>query len=66
MRAGDPVRQRPQPNQRRGRQQHPGRHYVSVQQLGDLRQEFSEYSNSDGGTCDTCGDPASNPEIPLG
>ena len=32
--------------------------YVSKQQLGDLVQEFAEYSNSQSNSCDTCGDPA--------
>ncbi len=31
--------------------------YVSKNQLGDLVQEFSEYSSADS-TCDSCGDPA--------
>ena len=32
--------------------------FVSVQQLGDLRQEFTEYSNPQSSSCDSCGDPA--------
>lgn len=31
--------------------------YVSMQKLGDLEQQFSEYSSADS-TCDSCGDPA--------
>ena len=31
---------------------------VSVQQLGELRQEFAEYSNPQSSTCDSCGEPA--------
>ena len=31
--------------------------YVSMQKLGDLQQEFTEYSNPQSNSCDTCGDP---------
>ena len=32
--------------------------YVSMQKLGDLQQEFTEYSNPQSNSCDTCGEPA--------
>ena len=31
--------------------------FVSVQQLGELRQEFTEYSNPQSSSCDSCGEP---------
>ena len=31
--------------------------YVSMQKLGDLQQEFSEYSNPQSNSCDSCGEP---------
>ena len=31
--------------------------YVSMQKLGDLQQEFTEYSNPQSNSCDSCGEP---------
>ena len=38
--------------------------YVSMQKLGDLQQEFTEYSNPQSNSCDTCGEPATISSFP--